>query len=93
MFILSLAATLMMAASSPSAPAATETTPPAAAATPVTPVAKSDKDRMICKTEALAGSRVPKKVCATKSEWDARRQEDRDQLEKAQKAASAPRGF
>ncbi len=92
MFILSLAATLMMAASSPSAPTATETTPPAAA-TAATPVAKSDKDRMICKTEALAGSRVPKKVCATKSEWDARRQEDRDQLEKAQKAASAPRGF
>ena len=82
--MMSLAATLMMAASSPSAPAATETTPPAA---------RSDKDRMICKTEALAGSRVPKKVCATKSEWDARRQDDRDQLEKAQKAASAPRGF
>ncbi len=84
MFILSLAATLMMAASSPSAPAD---------AAPAAPVAKSDKDRMVCKTEALAGSRVPKKVCATKGEWDARRQADRDQLEKAQRAASAPRGF
>ena len=91
MFITSLAATLMLAASGPAAPAAAETAPPAAAAPPV--VAKSDKDRMICKTEPLAGSRVPKKVCATKGEWDARRQEDRDQLEKAQKAASAPRGF
>lgn len=93
MFMLSLATTLMMAASGPSASAATETTPPAAAAIQARPVAKSDKDRMICKTEALAGSRVPKKVCATKSEWDARRQDDRDQLEKAQKAASAPRAF
>ncbi len=93
MFILSLAATLMMAASSPSAPAAAETAPADAAATPAAPVAKSDKDRMVCKTEALAGSRVPKKVCATKGEWDARRQADRDQLEKAQKSAIGPRGF
>lgn len=66
---------------------------PAQATPAATETVKSDKDRMVCKTEALAGSRVPKKICATKGEWDSRRQADRDQLEKAQKAANAPRGF
>ncbi|MGA0606622.1 hypothetical protein ACO2Q0_11520 [Phenylobacterium sp. VNQ135] len=53
---------------------------PAAAKTEV-----ADKDPVICKNEAAPGSRLPKKVCATKSEWERRKQEDRDNLEKSQR--------
>ncbi|MCR5875198.1 hypothetical protein LRS10_13965 [Phenylobacterium sp. J426] len=45
----------------------------------------AEKDPVICKNEAAAGSRLPKKVCATKSEWERRKQEDRDNLEKSQR--------
>ena len=47
----------------------------------------ADKDRMVCKTEALAGSRVPKRVCATKGEWEARRAEDKEHLDAMQRAS------
>ena len=44
----------------------------------------SDPDKVVCKNEAAAGSRLPKRVCATKAEWERRRQEARDSLEKSQ---------
>jgi hypothetical protein len=89
-FILTLAAAVAMAASTPAAGAAS-VAPESAA--PAATVAKPDKDRQICKTEALAGSRVPKKVCATKAEWDARRQDDKEQLDKMQRAATPHSGM
>lgn len=70
----------------------------ASSAAPATPAASpeptkaqvaqvADKDRMVCKTEALAGSRVPKRVCATKGEWEARRAEDKEHLDAMQRAS------
>lgn len=91
MFILTLAAAVAIAASTPAAGAAPVATEGAAQA--AAPAAKADKDRQICKTEPLAGSRVPKKVCATKAEWDARRQDDKEQLDKMQRAATPHNGM
>jgi hypothetical protein len=45
----------------------------------------AEKDPIICKNEPAPGSRLPKKVCAAKSEWERRKQEDRDNLEKSQR--------
>ena len=91
MFILTLAAAVAIAASTPAAGAAPVAPEGAAQAAPAAkPV---DKDRQICKTEPLAGSRVPKKVCATKAEWDARRQDDKEQLDKMQRASTPHNGM
>jgi hypothetical protein len=65
---------------------------PAEAAAKPTPAKAEEKDPQICKSEAIAGSRMPKRVCAPKSVWDARKQEARDNLEASQRAAQAPRG-
>ena len=75
MFLLTLTAALALHASS--SPAAAE------------PVKASDvkEERQICKTEALIGSRVPKRVCATKREWEARRREDKEALDSMQRAS------
>ena len=92
MFISTLAAAVAIAASTPAAGAAPMATEGAAQA--AAPAAKAvDKDRQICKTEPLAGSRVPKKVCATKAEWDARRQDDKEQLDKMQRASTPHNGM
>jgi len=91
-FISILAAAFVMAASSPAVGAASAA-PEAALAPAPAPAAKADKERQICKTEALAGSRVPKKVCATKAEWEARRQDDREQLDKMQRASTPHTGM
>ena len=80
MFLLTLTAALALHASS---------TP--AAAEPVKTSAPKE-ERQICKTEALIGSRVPKRVCATKQEWEARRAEDKDALDAMQRA-SKPHAF
>ncbi|HEY9233787.1 MULTISPECIES: hypothetical protein [Phenylobacterium] len=83
MLIAVLTAALALHASS-AAPA----TPAASPEPPKAQVAQvADKDRMVCKTEALAGSRVPKRVCATKGEWEARRAEDKEHLDAMQRAS------
>jgi uncharacterized protein (DUF2147 family) len=70
MFVSMLAASLLMAQAAPAAAKAD---------------AAADKDPVVCKNEAAPGSRLPKKVCATKSEWERRKQEDRDNLERSQR--------
>ena len=61
---------LMLAAGPASA---ADPTPPAAtAAAPATmakPVNVVDGDKVVCKSIAQTGTRFPKKVCLTKSEW------------------------
>ena len=47
-------------------PTAATTVAPAAAAKPVNVV---DGDKVVCKSIAQTGTRFPKKVCLTKSEW------------------------
>jgi invasion protein IalB len=73
-------AAMLFAAAPPAAeaPASTAATPPAA---------KSDKPKagdMVCKKEAVLGSRMPKRVCMTQEDWELRRQEGRDELKKIQ---------
>ena len=87
MFILTFAAALALSAAS--APASAEAAKPAdaPAAQGQVGAAAGRKDRMVCKTEALIGSRVPKRVCATPAEWEARRREDREQLDAMQRAS------
>ena len=70
---------------------------PAAAQTTVqpqpvqTPTAKSDVDKLICKKQEEIGSRLgAKKVCMTLEQWQARTNDDRDQLERVQQGAKGP---
>ncbi len=86
MFLLTLTAALALHASSTPAAAAAEPAP----AEPIKTSATAE--RQICKTEALIGSRVPKRVCATKREWEARRREDKEALDSMQRA-SKPHAF
>lgn len=83
MFIVTLAAAMALHASS--TPAAAE--PPAPPAKALVSEVAAKEDRKICRTEALIGSRVPKRVCATKREWEARRREDREHLDAMQRAS------
>lgn len=46
---------------------------------------KPNKDGMICRREAVLGSRMKQRVCMTQTEWDQRRQQDRDMVDQAQR--------
>jgi hypothetical protein len=86
MLIAMLAAVALMADATPAA---------AAAATPAPTVAAkaADPDPVICKNEAVVGSRLPKKVCMRKSDADLRRQADQDATAKIQRLGMhGPRG-
>lgn len=53
---------------------------------------RNPNERLICKKEEVIGSRLAaKKVCLTAREWQERTQADREQLEKIQSDARAPR--
>lgn len=55
---------------------------------------KRDPNRMVCEKQAQAGSRlVTKKICMTAAEWQAKRLEDRQALEKAQTQSRGPSGM
>jgi predicted secreted protein len=74
-----LAVLAALAAATPdAAPAAAA---PAQAAAPAAPKAKEE---MICKSEAVTGSRFPKKVCYSKSEYEAKQRLDQEQLRQNQ---------
>jgi hypothetical protein len=52
-----------------------------------------DPDRIICERQKSTESRVAtKRVCMTAAEWDERRREDRDAIEKGQRQARGPSG-
>jgi len=77
MIALVFAAALMAAA-----PAAGE----AATAQSATP-AKSEKpkkDELVCKKEAVVGSRMKTRVCLTQAEWDQRQADARSDIERSQ---------
>jgi hypothetical protein len=62
--------------------------PPAATSAPAAapaPKAKPNRSDMICKREAVLGSRLPTRVCLTREGWDSRRAESRDELTKIQR--------
>jgi hypothetical protein len=78
------AATILMADTTPAAATAAATVTPATVTAPTTKDAKADKPRLICKTEAVTGSLMPKKTCYTSDDLAQRRQEERANLEKMQ---------
>ena len=66
-------------------PAAAQTATTATAATPpAAKAAKADKDGMVCRREAVIGSKLKTRVCMTQAEWDQRQRDDREMIEKAQ---------
>lgn len=80
-----LAATLILADATPAAATAAATAQPAAAATPAKPAAKPAEDRLICRSEAVTGSLMPKKTCRRASDMARERQEQRENLERIQR--------
>jgi hypothetical protein len=79
MISLVLAAALFAAAEPAAAPAA------AAAPAKSAKAEKANKDGMICRKEAVIGSRMKTRTCMTQEQWDARAVEDRDLVEQAQR--------
>ena len=79
-----IAASLMLADTTPAAATAAQTAQPAAAATPATP-AKPTEDRLICRSEAVTGSLMPKKTCRRASDMARDRQDQRENLERIQR--------
>jgi hypothetical protein len=81
-----IAATIMLADTTPAAAAAAATAQPAMAATPAAaaaPAAKP-KDKLICRSESVTGSLMPKKTCFLESERAQIKQDQRQNLEKLQ---------
>ena len=55
------------------------------------PTAKSDVNKLICKKQEEIGSRLgAKKVCLTQEQWQARTNDDREQMERVQQGARGP---
>lgn len=79
MISLVLAAALF-AAGEPAAAQATEAPKPAADKGP-----KPNKDGMICVKEAVSGSKMKSRICMTQADWDARKANDRDLVDQAQR--------
>lgn len=77
-----LAATILLADTTPAAVSAAAEAAPA----PAKPVAaaKPAKPRMICKTEVVTGSLFPKKTCYDPEELAQRQQEERKNLQQMQ---------
>lgn len=76
------AATILLADTTPAAATAATTVSPATVT--ATPAAKTEKPRLICKTEAVTGSLFPKKTCYTSDDMAQRKQEERANLERMQ---------
>ena len=66
--------------------------PAAATAEEKKPEAK-DPNRIICEKQGVVGSRLAtKRICMTAAEWEMRRREDREAIEKAQVNRRGPNG-
>lgn len=80
MIAMMLAATVLLADAAPAA-APVGNKPTAAPAKDV----KVNKDGMICRNERIVGSRMPSKVCMTPQQWEERKANDRQDLERSQR--------
>ena len=76
------AASMMLADAGPAAATTAAAVPPAAAAP--AKVVKTEKPKLICKTEAVTGSLMPKKTCYTADDYAQRQQDERQNLERMQ---------
>jgi hypothetical protein len=65
-------------------PAAAPASAAGQAATPAKKTAAKDPNEMVCKREMVLGSRMKERICMTQAQWDTRRSDDRDNVEKAQ---------
>lgn len=66
---------------------------PAIAAAEAEKADKKDPNRIICEKQEVVGSRLAtKRVCMTAAQWETRRREDREAIEKGQMQARAPIG-
>lgn len=55
--------------------------------------AKSDQDRVVCERYEVTGSRLAtQRICKTVREWEAARQDQRQQVERAQQNVGMPSG-
>jgi len=53
------------------------------------PTAKTEKakpgtNEMVCRKEAVVGSRMKERICMTQSQWDERSRQDRQDLDRSQ---------
>ena len=58
--------------------------------TPVEPQEAKDSNERICKRTAVIGSRMKKRVCATRAEWDALAEESRYKAANLQRRGQVP---
>jgi hypothetical protein len=60
--------------------------PPAgeAAGTPAK-ATKAGKEDLVCKKEAVVGSRMKTRVCMTQADWDRKQQDAKDEVDAAQR--------
>ena len=66
---------------------------PAGAAAQEKKLEPKDPNRIICERQGVVGSRLAtKRVCMTAAEWETRRREDREAIEKAQVNRRGPDG-
>lgn len=86
MLIVMLAVTALLAGGTPAAASAP------GAQVVVAQSAKSDQNDIVCHKEYPTGSNIPTKVCRSKAEEAAAREEARKQLEKMQLATPRPPG-
>lgn len=85
--LLAILAAMAVASSSDAATSPTEPAP-AAQTQAADASAKSD---VVCHTEQVTGSRFPKKVCRSRAEMEAQKQDDQDALRNMQRM-TGPRG-
>ena len=58
-----------------------------AAAGSTAPAPKVNKDGLVCKKEAVVGSKMPTKVCLTAEEWAERTRASREAMQNAQRVS------
>lgn len=80
MIAIAFAAALMAAAPAAGEQAAAQASSPTPAK-----AAKAKGDDMVCKKEAVVGSRMKTRVCLTQAEWDLREKTAKDDLDAAQR--------
>jgi hypothetical protein len=86
MIAITLAATLLLA------DAAAQAAPPTPVVEQTGRKAKPNKDGLVCKKEAVLGSKLPTKVCMTEEQWQERKAMDRENLDKQQRFNPQPAG-
>lgn len=77
-------AAALLAGAEPPASTLSEASSAAPAAPAPAKGAKPKREDLVCRKEAVLGSRMPTRVCMTQEDWDQRRNDGRDELKKIQ---------